>query len=521
MSNKKFKVFCHIFDYVESADPELAELLKGTCADMSLRSTKGKGGLTLLIPEDKGYRKEISDFAYSDKPEEANKATDMLNALIFRDVFKTPSDWIAKKDDIPNGLIPSQHVEIDSATATEIVFKNGARATPDKGFKDSSKKQILAVWRLTSGKMPVTTDKPAKLKYMKSGKEIGSYELTTTMAQSSRHQIAIEVENEYFLNQVQVRKGGQYRNVYLEYIASFLHHVIQKDMNLMYEKILPLISLDKLDFYVLIEPHKFGGNYLISDVIINNWWSSREMCDVLSMIQTVQKLLNSSPSDSLIYKDRAGLLNRIHSTRKLAFETRPRSIIDPIEAVYKQLEDNNTIDGAGPVYPDALYQYYKSEPGLKLIHDELRYTSFLRFKALEQSAIFDHGALDKLLNDIGECLYASTEGERATSKLLLNKKVLKYLISPNDVVTEIGMFVNSTMFLYVPMTFDESCSLKQKNQIGRPEPGKVTLYNVAREIYTHHSRIKPAADSLVAQLRLLDVSSMDPALRDELKRKFA
>src|SRR5277367_4332191 len=107
MSNK-FKTYCRIIDYLTVADPDLAELIRGTCTEMSLTSLKGKPGITFLAPQDKKYREEIAKLAYSEDVNDAMKAADMINALIIKDKLKTPQQWQAHRDDLPNSIHPSQ-----------------------------------------------------------------------------------------------------------------------------------------------------------------------------------------------------------------------------------------------------------------------------------------------------------------------------------------------------------------------------------------------------------------------------
>jgi len=537
MATRKFKTYCRIIDYVDSVDPELSELIRGTCADLALGSTKGKPGITFLMPQDKTFRKKLSDLAYSEKVEDANKASDMLNALIFRDLFKSPSDWMSKKDDIPNSLFPSQHVEIDSATGTEIVFKSGARATLDTNFKDASRRSNLAVWKLVSGEIPVTTDQPAKLKYARAnrkGGKTGGYEVASAASQGERFKMALAVENAYVLHELQRRSGqslnASRKDIYLEYTLSLVNYIlnVRKDTATLYEKILPLISFDKIDFYLLVEPHKFGGEYLLDDTLIREWWLQRNAtrCDYKSVCADIERLLTSG-SGSLVYSGRAQLLDKIAEVRDGISQkiiSRPRGSVDVIESSYAELEKNNTIGGLGPVYPSGLAAMYAAEPGLKMLQDELRYITYGAFKQLECDPAFDTGRFNEIVNMIGECLYTATPDERARQQKLLNKNSIKYQISPNEKIDEIRVFLYSTMFMYVPMTEAEATNLKQKHSIKRPDPKNIVVFNIAKDLYIQHVRLLQSDPSgsagILDALKSLNMDTLDPALRDELKRKL-
>lgn len=535
MTSKQFKTYCRIIDYIDTVDSDLAAMIRGLCVDMSLGSLKGKPGITFLMPVDKTFRQKIEKLAYSDDPAEATKANDMLNALIIKDVFKSPADWMAKKDDIPNSLLPSQHVDVESTTAKEVIFKSGAKAVLDTDFKDSSRKSNLAVWKLT-GEIPVTTDKPAKLKYvnMNKGKgKIGGYAPGNLHTQSQRFKIAIAVENAYALCRLQSSDPTyQHRDAYVEHVLSLIHYIlhVRNDRSLLIEKVLPMISLDKIDFYYLVEPHKISGTYILDDNLIAEWWLQKHTYVVQNkkLIEDIEHLLNNSGNTALVYSSRNMLLDKIAEIRQKIISdssSRPRGVVDEIDVAYKELESSNTIGGAGPVYPASLANFYAGESGLKELQDELRFLAYGAFKRLE-SGPFDISSFNDLLNFIGEFLCAGTSEERSRVQKLLNKNSLRTLIAPTEKVNEIRIFTNSTMFMYIPLTCDEANSIRQKHSIHRPDPNNIVLFNTIKETYLRHKRLfslspqEPASMDIVSALRSLDVNKLDPMVRQALKDKF-
>ena len=161
-------------DYVESKNPELAELLRGTCADMSLNSTRGKPGVTFLMPQDSDFIKEVSKLAYSDKPADASKACNMLNALILRDVYASPDQFIKNRENIPNSLYPSTRLEVKKLVGDTVEFASGATAVIDKAFMEHRTKDNLAVW-LLKGRIPHEGGSKAELSGGKKKGKTGSY----------------------------------------------------------------------------------------------------------------------------------------------------------------------------------------------------------------------------------------------------------------------------------------------------------------------------------------------------------
>lgn len=532
MSGKKFKTFCKIYDYVASVDSELAEILRGVCADVVLGSTRGKPGITFLMPQDKAVRKKLSDLAYSDNVKDANAASDMINAMILRDVFKAPADWMAKKDDIPNSLYPAQHVEIDGVSGKDIIFKSGAKATLDTDFKDASKKGNLAVWKLT-GEIPVTTDKPAKLKYAKMarGAKTGGYEVASIESQSERFKIAIAVENTYALHRLAGPAAGQ-ADPFLAHSMSLVNYImhVRNDTELMYSRVLPLLSFDKIDFYLLVEPHKPSGEHLLDDMLIREWWAQRaqHQCDPAAVMREVQEMLERPGTQTAaVYTGREQILDKLAGLRQHLgsfIDSRPRGCIDEIAKIYAELEQTNALNGLENIFPADLAAYYAAEPGLKMMQDELRYLTYGAFKRLESEPQFDIGRYHDLLNMIGECLYAGSSVDRDAQHKLLNKTSIKYQISPTEKVQEIKIFVYSTMFVFIPLTAAEAADLKQKYTISRPDPSNIVVFNIAKDLYIQHQRLisvpGPNSADLIAALKSLRVETLDPVLREELRRKL-
>ncbi len=530
MSNKQFKTYCRIIDYVEQANPDLASLIRGLCADMIMSSLKGKPGITFLMPQDKALISKLEKLAYSEKPEEATKAGDMLNAMIIRDVFKTPAEW--KSREVPNALMPPQVVEVESTSAKEVVFKSGARAVLDENFRDASRRQNLAVWKLVSGEIPVTTDKPAQSRFTKPPKgKLGGYNPTPSHAQGDRFKIAIAVENAYALHRLQCDSGAvhQPRDVYLDNVLSLINYILSSGNEaLVVERVLPLLSLDKIDFYFLIEPHKPSPPYLLDDSIIHDWWEKRnsQPFSGKAVLAHIERLLSGTSSTALIYSNKQHLIDSIESIRSSLnnyINAKPRLCIDEIEKYYNTLDTSNTIGGHGPVFPEALANYYRSEPGLKFIQDELRFLTYDCFKRLETEG-FQRGDFHELTNMIGECLYAANSAGREQAHKLLNKNTIKYLIAPSENIHEVRVFVSSTAFLYTPL-LSCSLSLAVKNSTARPTPSRMVLFNISKDLYVQHQRLLdmpvPNTPDIASLLKTLNVNTLDPELKAELLRKLS
>lgn len=524
MSNKQFETFCRIIDYLERDDPELARIIRGLCLEGQLAPRRGKPGITFLIPKDKEFRKKLDELAHSSNPAEVDQAADMINAHIIRDIFKTPAEW--KSREVANSIYPPQVVEVESVTSKEVVFKSGAKAVLDDKF--ISRRDNLAVWKLTSGHIPVTKDKPASLKPAAKGLKTGSYDPGDLTAQTERFKIGLAVENMYRLH---CMNGATGPDPFVEAAMSLVWYIknVRKDEALLYDKVLPLISCDKTDFYILVQPHHGGGGeYLLNNELIHEWWKSKQKLPLRKMIEEFEALLDAGKSagvDALVYTDRQRLLDKIDEARqRLSAMTaaNPRNSIAEIEKVYKELEQNNTIGGVGPVLPPGLASYYKKNPGLKMLHDELRYLAYGAFKRLEAGPL-DIGGIHDLTNIIGEYLYAATADERAKTQKLLNKNTLMSMISHDNKVHEIQIFLNSTMFLFIPLTSDEADQLRMKYSIKEPDIDNMAIFNISKDLYTQHKRILDQNEDnsqILSSLLSIGFDKLEPELWEQIKSKY-
>lgn len=543
--SKKFKTHCKLIDYIAQKDSEFAELLRGTCADLTLQSFRGKGGITVLIPaKDAPIRKKIADLAYSDNVDDASKAGDMLNAMIFRDVYKTGTDWSNNKNNIPNSLIPPQHVAIKTTTSSTVEFASGAKAKLDTDFRDSSRRKNLAVWILESGEIPVTTDKPAqfvpqKRAPIKGSKKEGSYEPSDELAATLRFRIAIAVENIYMADRVNHSHGAEVfggcdhnitssaRDIFCEYTMSLVNHVmnVRNDYELLYDKILPLISYQKIDFYNLIEPHRAKG-HLIPDDCILDWWNNRATVNLKTVMGQVHDAMSQLPPNveatkAAIYRSPRKVIEAVNDCRtKIISETVAKETALAVEKTYGELEKDNKIGDLHDVLPPGLYYHYKTNPGLKLLQDELRYLTFLMFEQLELEE-FNRAQYEKIINMIADYTHVEDARARDATRTLTNSTTLKYLIMPTERIQAIQGFVGTTLFLHAPTTRELCANYPFKSVIKRP-PAKSDIdvvWNIDLRQFKHHTRLASGNDAVAAiirKLREVDPRAIDPAVRNEL-----
>ena len=530
MASKSAETYCSIGKYIAKTDPKLYELLEDACLT-GLFNSGGKTGITFLRPTDKAWRKKFEDLVHSSTVGSKPAAEDMIRALVFRGIFKKGRDWIEQKDNIPNALFPSQHVPVKSANDKEVLFESGARAEPDHGFTDDSRKKNLAVWTLVSGDIPVTTDRPAK--YVPPTKR-GQYEPEPSLTSSRRFQIGKIVETEYARDELNRRQSGSHNpsQCYLKYTLSLVNYLINTDnLKTLKSLALPNISYDKFDFYVLVEPHTAAGPYLLDDGIIEGWWAdtSSRMFDIDAMKNTAMKMQCTPVPDCpcALYKSRGSLLEEIHRVRNAIRHGRPLESAKSIVEEYKRLESSNTIGAIQHAIPSDLASYFASKPGLKLTHDELRYITYLRFAKLESASAFDLGDFNYITNYIGDRLHAATETARTNLRTLVNPVTLQTHIRPKEQLTEIGIFVNSTMFMFIPQCLEDTRGVTTKYTVERPYlGGPHKFFNIQEAIHGAQIRILPELsgeyrEQVASWLRTLKPEDLTSESAAQLKKLLA
>lgn len=537
-AKKQPQTFCCLINFINQHDRALADIVAGQCNVGLLHAQKSKTGLTFLHPQDKAFMAKLDRLAYSANPDEANAAAELINAHIIRDKLKTGADWEAHRDDLPNAL--GQHVAIKSASDTEIIFENGARAVPDKRFVDASQFRNLSVWSLT-GEIPVTKDKPATEKYLrealKAGKtrgvKRGGYQVETEHGKSLRYQIALAAENSYALTRA--TGVNSVLSIFQSYALSLIGFLCAgyrgEDRETLLERAIPLYTHHNVDFYFLLQPHeKVNTAFLIPSSVIEKWWKTPNRGNyggaaALGHIKQYLCSARDNSGDTALTMNTAGRVSINGAIGKIRAELaaiRERSILTRLDAVYTRLETENRVGDCHPIYNSELAEYYSSNRGLKKIHDGLRFISHDMFHSLESEPEFDQGYYRDLLSIIGTALHTSSEAERNRVMGLFNESAMQYIANPADQIATLITFVQSTCFIQLAQT-EDSAPQYNRSQLFRPKPLDKAIYNIDKALALQHERLLSAAPSgpdpdLLARLRALDPNTIDADLRAALAR---
>ncbi len=421
------QVYCRIIDYIHSKNTDLADIIRYTCADMTLNSTRGRNGVTFLMPSD-DYIKEIQKLAFDSDLEVVEKADRMIHSLILSGVYLKPSDMQEDKY-LANCVMPPQALEIKKVDGNKVYFTDSVYAEPDKDFKCLKKK--FAVWKL-HGKMPIMTrdaerrplftparhqERSEHKKNERAKPKSGMYE--NADYNQERMKIIITIENLYLAREQQRRKITMSRHcdVYFCYSMSLLCFLHDKDVNT-FNKAMWKISGDKTDMYYLLEPHS-NKEHLVSDDLIMDWWKSNqdyECADINKAKKCISKWLKDNEKERLSKREAAASFR--NNT-----DANMKGLLAQIESVYK----NN---------PN------------KLMEDELRYLAAQLFCRFEADNHCDIGKFNFIANYIGDIMHKGTP-------TLTDINALRNTMLPIEKLTEIKRFVNSSWFMYVPIVRSE------------------------------------------------------------------
>jgi hypothetical protein len=530
---------CRISRYLEKVDPELYALIDAVCLTGTLDNSRS--GVTFMWPKDvKDFKPKLQKLIYSSNHEDVDKGVDLINAHILKARLTTPHDWEAQKADIPNSQYPSHRVKVAGVKGDTISLEGGITAKYDTGFKPM-RTDAMAVM-IVDGIMPTTGEKSEAIKMrgkmMKRGNKVGSYDGGSDEAASAcaaRKQILEIAASQFALKQSGIaskiggrdisgapwNKLGSRGNIFVEYALSLAHYVLERDASL--GRLIALqISFTAGDLPVLLQVG-FHGKPMIPNDMVDGWWLGYKQ-GAKSLSQVVSDLRaclaeNDPDCASLNAAQRGGMHSHIDAVRVAvadACSDNKRISLIAASQPYEELMANNAIPGVSKVMPSELHSYYQNHKWLKLAQDEVRFIMYKRIAAMQSNG--NTGDLGELLTRICRCLNHKLD------------HCLPFGASMNsDATQQAGTiwchFVNSTLYLYFPMSDSEYASLPDSVPYmpSESEFNDGKLWNIGFEATDGLSRETEAdeASRLETLKRLLDSPQLIAKLPSELRAKIA
>lgn len=505
MATRKAKTYSRITDYLEDRDPELYEVVHTLCLE-HLFIPKGKPGITFISPQEEEFRRQLTEWSISDDDATRKLASDHIAAMIIHDVFKTPSDF-RKQDEIVNALRQVVDVDGKNASTTEVKFKNGARASIDRDFKEACKKDNLCVYHLTSGRIPI--DAPAAKsrpsKRTKGGKqEVKQQE--TPVQDSLRFGLGVEVETAYAYRRAhEGPQSDEYRDTVVSFLSFLFKHKDRKmASDILYERVLPLVSRQwAADFYLLFEPKTVANDYIIPEPVLEEWYALRRkrmVWDFSDTVTRINKYLDQFAKDTkgqypAVYSNRFSILNAIDDERR---ELEDRSCLDLVtkcRETYVKLIDKNAIGDVSNIFPAGLLELYRKDKDRKLLEDEFRQYLLLEFNRLERMSgnefMTNFGEITDTINDY---LVNVDRGEFIScGNRLRIFNIETARCSTSDMRRHLANeFVMSSNFIHIPLSAADLASEEfphEEYSVVRPSPNKPDYWNIEMLVAKRNDRI--------------------------------
>lgn len=449
MSKGNFEESCSILTYLELNDKNFYDVIYFSCASNLFKPRRGHTGITFLYP-DKSYREEIIKTA---RGKGAKKVMDILKSLIIDDYLPELSDFMDKKEDIPNRL--GQKIEVVSYDPKKgVQLANNAVITEHKKFVPRGDRENMAFYDL-KGKIPLE-GKPATFKLAKKsrGKKGGREALARK--QLARH---VEACYEKYLKMGSNSKG----NPYLETLVSFMLWLKCKQgeskYKTCYEKILPLLGYGvEATFYIVFEPYK-NSNHIVSDDIISNWQSKIMgycLCDDPKAVYL--NCMNDLSKLSVKISNDAGRREYEKSIQKACKD----DLSDQGKTNRPQLPGAlcKKYEQAGSLLqswlPQCLVDHYKSETYLKAQQDEFRLIVGFKFEELSNpSDVRNNVVCFRELCDYVR-KFGNFNNASSQAGLLCLSELDQSGCDPAYYYTTVFALWRSNMFFYIPRLPNDS-----------------------------------------------------------------
>ncbi len=292
MSGKKLQKHCRIFLWVEGHDPALAQAIRDLCMEGALSPGRASSGVTFLYPT-AAVRKEIIEKAYGPDAEEALR---LLDANIIPEVVRTPAEFRRV-----GGNRPGVQLKVVGAEGSLVRLEGGAVLRPAEDFSPLRKDNI-AVWTVEEGELP-TEGPPAPkpsgaVRPRVSGGRArrrahgGQPDAPPPVAAESQPLLGdmehlsaravLAAKTEAAFNTCMQKDRCRSYDPYLDVVASLLLWLQSpKGDPDRFLGVLPLIDRDPVScFYILLEPYKTRGEYLLPDDLLfggPDHWNAADM----------------------------------------------------------------------------------------------------------------------------------------------------------------------------------------------------------------------------------------------------
>ena len=390
--------FCSIVKWLEYEDESFFGGLDALCTIHNLKPKPNSSGITFLYPEDEKYRQSIikAQLGNSDVQLEAEKK---VKALVLHMNLPNAGAFLQNQKDIPNAL--GNKVKVIKTSGNSVELEGGVTIVPDPNFAPRSDRENMSVWRITKGEMSLTGEKATyeNSKKSKKGAKDGKDITGGRGPIVNRAQFAKFIEEKF--RQYAMRGTLVKCDPYLESLVSLYSWLKlsaqagdQAADELLYSILASTGPTWRVEFYNVFQPYKDRG-HLVPDTVFSQWQEETQgYCFVsdlastyLKMFDLLDKCETKRPELCFSKEGRTKIREAQDKVRgKLFAEAGLTSLAGNMVAAYRELIENNTINGVGPVYPEYLHKYYRENPDVKFIQEEIHLLIGTAFNDIESES---------------------------------------------------------------------------------------------------------------------------------------
>ena len=509
--------YTNIEQFLRSNYPEIAELFD-YCELFNATLTQREDGITFLIP-DKKYITKLRQMAYSTNSDDISKSCNALLSLVMRRALLKPAEWLA--DDIADKRFPPQKItaQISLENPKAVNLQSGGKTYATIELDDKAKFAFrkIAVWHIVDGQMRDEMDAPAQMKRRKfpgrtrqEPRDVSGGDAAEVRESVRKHILLCAMKDFEHMDSAaaDATAFAYYASPFVTYTISFAKFMHANYKDVFVQRILPLLHCRATDFFIVFEPYCNSG--FIPEENIAEWWATFQynthlLEDLIKYRGWLDKCLAEAPQtcDAAIYTRSADLINVIDGVRvqlSSALQNKQK-IAAEIFQVYDNLASTNKIDDIANIFPQPLAEHYKEHPRAKLIQDELSFVvEMLLISAYQRAHGFTASQISTVLSMVFKVTTAKSIAEVDNNLILVNRKKIELPLG-DVVANEIRAFVNSTLFIWVPLTTEQIKNYPIENKPERPRHTTEVLFNADLAMLLYQERISASNPNKIEEMR--------------------
>jgi hypothetical protein len=454
-----------IREYLQRKDPELLEALDEFSAD---ENPVDKINITFIMPN-KDFRNALIDMIRNNDQigaEKYIKAMFVQGSIPRYEKFNGP----------PRVTFAGLYFPLESASTMsrtgggQVRLKNGAVLTYLPDFQNTD---TASIYQVVQGNLPTDGEQVGDQLNVKSSDVSGSREYVNYRNFNRRKQLHYHLIEKYANFVYKCCKGErECINPYTRCVLSLLAHLKLKydnqgDSNNLYNVAVSMMGHGPIaTFYILVQPMRTRGGYIISDEDINSF----QIIDILKSpvdlwLDILRDYSAKFPGDITQIKNIK--LKYFPKDEVMMKGTTAKRLLELSEKMNDQNSDVNR--ALRPFYPEMSWSIYMKNPHMKYWQDKVRLHIFSKFDGISRVPSWKtniSNASDIHMNVCRAWQHIAIRFPGEDYRSELEDGVVNIASDANAILRD--YFINTGLFLYVPQMKDDAF-LNRMDQVYRAE----------------------------------------------------